>query len=264
MLANRVNYTANISYLTNVFIYEYDISKANINVLFSKGLITEEIYKYLYNSERMTRQVYVGKLIKDDPNLGKALAEGIIEAKKEFFRANGIEDRDVLSIKNDAVFLINKIATITQFGLIEFGQKHVYTSFYKLNGVELYYFYNSVTKEERIDVKGIGDKKLKLHENYFLDLLKDIFYGIQVNGPAWTMRLLKDVYNDYIALKLPLEYYREFNITSAFSLNVATGTGMGFAMDSMTPYYANMMNIMYNLSILMQIQRILTIMLFSK
>ena len=34
MLYNEINYTSDISYLNNVFIYEYDISKANINVLY--------------------------------------------------------------------------------------------------------------------------------------------------------------------------------------------------------------------------------------
>lgn len=264
MLANRVNYTADISYLNNVFIYEYDISKANINVLYSKGLIDKDTYDYLYNAERMTRQVYVGKLIKEDKDLYKQLAAGIIEAKQMFFKANGIEDRDVLSIKNDAVFLIGKQAQVTEFGLIKFVQKHVYTSFYKLSGLEIYYFYNNITKQEYIDVKGIGEAKLKLHEPYFLDILKDIFFGIQVHGPLVTMRILKECYNDYITLKLPIECYREFNVTSAFKLNIHSPSGAGYTMMAISKEHIPMLDIMYNLSILMQLQRILMIMAFSK
>ena len=58
MLWDKTSYTADISYLTNVFIYEYDISKANINVLFTKNIIDQQTYEFLYNAPRMTRQVY--------------------------------------------------------------------------------------------------------------------------------------------------------------------------------------------------------------
>ena len=64
-LWENINYTSEISYLNNIFIYELDIQKANINILYSKGVIDKETYDFLYNSERMVRQVYIGKLQKD-------------------------------------------------------------------------------------------------------------------------------------------------------------------------------------------------------
>ena len=97
MLWNKVNYTADISYLTNIFITEYDISKCNINVLYTKGAIDKATYDYLYNAERMERQTFVGKLQRDSQQIVRVLKSGIIEAKKIFFEANGIEDRDVLT-----------------------------------------------------------------------------------------------------------------------------------------------------------------------
>ena len=125
MLYNKMNYTTDISYLTNVFINEYDISKANINVLYSKRLIDSETYDWLYNAERMTRQVYVGKLQKDKM-IAAELKAGIIEAKKMLFESNMVNDYEVLSIKNDAVFIINRTLEYTKFGLIEFKLKNRY------------------------------------------------------------------------------------------------------------------------------------------
>ena len=55
----------------------------------------------------MTRQVYVGKLQRDKA-IVDILKAGIIEAKKILFEANDIKDYEVLSIKNDAVFIINR------------------------------------------------------------------------------------------------------------------------------------------------------------
>ena len=124
MLYDNINYTSGISYLDNTFIYEYDISKANINVLYSKKAIDKDTYDYLYNANRDTRQVYIGKLQKENKEIATILKAGIIEAKKWLFEANNIHDYEVLSIKNDAVFIINRVLNYTQFSIIEFKCKN--------------------------------------------------------------------------------------------------------------------------------------------
>ena len=200
-LWERVNYTSDISYLNNVFIYEMDIQKANINILFSKGLIDDSTYQYLYNAERMVRQVFIGKLQKDRKYV-VALQQGIVEAKHKLFEANNIQDYEVLSIKNDAVYTINRIPEIRDFELIHFIPKNRYTGFYRINNLELYYFYNNITKEELLDIKGIN-KSLDLHKDYFYQFLKDLFYTVQCNGVEIAIRLLKEASADksVIALK---------------------------------------------------------------
>lgn len=264
MLYNKINYTANISYLSNTFIYEYDISKCNINVLYTKGVINKSTYDYLYDSERMVRQVYVGKLIRDNPSINDVLKAGIIEAKQMLFEQNAIDDRDVLSIKNDAVFIINKRLGITKFGLIEFALKHVYTAYYKIKNMEYYYYYNSMTKEECLDIKGISDSVLPYHEKHFFQLLKDVFYTVQTSGIEVAVRLLKDAYMDYITLTMPIEYYREFNIESQYHLKFNTRTGAGFCTTIVTDEIKDMIDISHNASILLEIQKILISMYFNK
>lgn len=263
MLWDKTTYTADISYLTNVFIYEYDISKANINVLFTKGVIDEATYKFLYEAQRMVRQVYIGKLCKDT-EVSNILKAGIIEAKKMFFEANNIEDRNVLSIKNDAVFLINTKPQITKFELIEFKEKNVYTSFFKLGNMEYYYYYSNITKEEYIDIKGISDSALEMHKNYFLQLIKDIFYSIQINGPEISLRMIKDYYNDYIRLNLPVEHYRRFDSGSMFHFKFISGIGTGYSIASISEDEKSLIDISYNLSIILDLQRILINQYFNK
>jgi len=264
MLWDKVNYTADISYLTNIFITEYDISKCNINVLYTKGIIDKSTYDYLYKAERMVRQTFVGKLQKDNPKIARALKDGIIEAKKILFEANGIEDRDVLSIKNDAVFLINKKPKITKFGLIEFLPKGLYTSFFKFRGIEVYYYYNNVNKMEYIEVKGISEENLAKHEGYFLQLLKDVFYSIQINGPEISLRMIKDFYMDYITKKLPIEYYRKFDTGSNYHYICNTMINTGFEAEYVSEQYKDVIDISYNLDILTQLQRYVVSMYFNK
>ena len=264
MLWDKVNFTADISYLTNIFITEYDISKCNINVLYTNGILDKATYDNLYNSERMVRQTYVGKLQKDNPKVVRALKDGIIEAKKMFFEANGIEDRDVLSIKNDAVFLINKKPKVTKFGLIEFLPKGLYTSYFKFRGIEVYYYYNNMNKMEYIEVKGISEENLAKHEGYFLQFLKDIFYSIQINGPEITLRMIKDFYIDYINKKLSIEFYRKFDTSSNYHYICNTTINTGFEAEFISEHDKSLVDISYNLEILTQLHRYVISMYFNK
>ena len=264
MLYNEINYTSDISYLNNVFIYEYDISKANINVLYSKGAIDKNTYDYLYAANRDIRQVYIGKLQKENKEIVKILKAGIIEAKKCLFEANQIQDYEVLSIKNDAVFIINRQLQNTKFGLIEFKCKNRYTSFYKINNLEIFYFYDSFTKNEEIEVKGISDDRLKLHEEYMLQLLKDIFFTVQTVNVEMAMRMLRDFYLQYIKLELPIGYYRKFSADSSFHYKLKTISGAGY--DTMIEPTGQLqaLDISYNISVLMDLQKILASMYFTK
>ena len=263
MLWDNINYSAEISYLPNTLIYEYDISKANINVLYSKGVIDKKTYDYLYNAERMVRQVYVGKLQRDKA-IVDILKAGIIEAKKMLFEANDIKDYEVLSIKNDAVFIINRNLINTQFGLINFVNKNQYTSFYKIKNLEMYYYYNNISKEEYLHIKGISDDILYLHDKYMIQLLKDIFYAVQIEGIEIAIRMLKDFYNKYVTRNLDVGYYRMFDNESMYHFNFKSVVNAGFAAADIGEFDKNVIDISFNLSILVELQKILISIYFDK
>lgn len=262
MLYNNINYTADINYLTNTFIREYDISKANINILFSKGMINKSTYDYLYNSERMIRQVYIGKLQREK-QYADAIKDGIIEAKKLLFENNNIKDYEVLSIKNDAVYIIGRQLFNTDFGLIKFLSKNQYTSYFKIHNLEIYYYYNAVNKEEKIDVKGINDDKIKLHENFMLSFIKDVFYILQVSNISNAINMVRDFYNDYITYKLPVEYYRMFNNSSNYHYKASPFINTGFESITVSEANKTSLDISNNLSIIVEIQKILMSMSFK-
>ena len=106
------NYLMPVPYLIAHHIYEYDIQKANISVLRELNLIDEDYYQRLYKLPRMQRQVEIGYLIKYTDGLSDKLSEGIASFRKSFFEANNIEDEDILSIKNDAIFVIDKTPNV--------------------------------------------------------------------------------------------------------------------------------------------------------
>lgn len=246
-------YLAPISYCIDDDIYEYDIRKANISVLFSKGLITRSQYEYYYNLPRESRQIQIGLLQRSHPEFTKQLQAGIIEAKYNFFKENGIANDNVLAIKNDAVFLINRIPKVTKFGEIEFVYKNHYTSFYKLNNLELYYYYNFMNKEEKLDIKGLSDYSYSLHKNYFIDFLKVIFCSAQLDSIQEVLGLLYDFHHNYINRSLEIGYYREFNNFSKYRIINIQGSQYSYMMDDTISSDINYLDISFNENILKQL-----------
>lgn len=207
------NYTAPITHFIGI-ITEYDISKANINILMSQGLISPETYRYLFYAPKREREITVGKMQAKDSRLSQKLIEGFGIARKQFYEANDIKEYEILSVKKDAIFIMNRKVRNTKFGYINFADKNTYTSYYNLLGIEAYYSKTSNT--ESIDIKGIGKDNLKLHENYFLDLLQYIFAFAQTQSLPETLNTIKDVSMMYANKEFTIGYYREFNATSMY------------------------------------------------
>ena len=55
-LLQSPNYNSSYDIILNSFIREYDISKANISVLYQRGVIDKSIYDELYNSDKFIRE----------------------------------------------------------------------------------------------------------------------------------------------------------------------------------------------------------------
>ena len=218
------NYNSDYNLILNSFIREYDISKANINALYQRGVISKSQYDNLYNTDKQTREKTIGLMIRKDQNIYKEIQNGIIDAKRDLIISNGIEPEDIVSIKNDAVFIKNQKLEHTKFGMMDFKLKNIYTLFIKINKYEFYYYYNSYNNEERLDIKGINDDKLKIHKDYFMDFLLALFNTLQIDGIIKAVNMLKNFSIMYINRKLNINYYRKFNSESNFDLQYYNNT----------------------------------------
>ena len=245
MLFKEKNYTIALPYIFNQYIREYDISKANINILFAENAISKELYDHLYNSDRMYRQVYIGKMIRNNETIQEILNNGIIKYKQKFFEVNGITDNDIVSIKNDAVFVLNKAPRILKFDNVQFVHKNTYTSFIKLNELEVYY--GSFKDSEVIDIKGIKDEDLEKYHLDFLNIIIDFFRTVQKRGPEITLQYITEIINDYVKLKLPVNYYRRFRSSNDFVLNTQI---VSYGINYIDEIYKSKLDISYNLFIL--------------
>lgn len=239
-LFNNVNYKSPRDCVISEYIREYDISKANVNILMENKMITEDQYKYFMNCSRMERQVKIGLMISKNSNIGEIIKDGIIQAKRSFFLENNIDDSDVLEIRNDAVFLLNKTPRVSKFGLIEFKNKNTYTSFYRTKDLEFFYYQDQINNREILNIKGIGDdsyisRVYPLHKDYFLEFLLTVFDTAQNCSITDVINIITLFYNKYINRELGIPYYREFNSQSMYRLiNITKSNRFPYFVDNIS------------------------------
>ena len=252
MIWDQDSYRAPITFLVGRNIREYDISKANINILLYFGIIDQKTYDYLYNLPRMERQVKVG-IMQKNYEVSSALSNGFREMRTLFCTKNNIEENEILAIKKDALYIIDKVPQYTKFRNVEFLCKNLYTSFYYIGGLELYY--NS--KYEILDVKGISDNILRYHEHYMKDFLMYMFSLIEKRDYESAISDLNNFRNDYLNLKLSPGYYREFDNRSLYCTKYKYNGLNSFIPGIATEDQLKDIDISFNNNILMQLHQIL-------
>ena len=258
MIWENDTYRAPITFLVGRNIREYDISKGNINILLYFNIINQETYNFLYNLPKMERQIRVGIMQKDD-RIADAISNGFKEMRTLFCTQNNIEENEILAIKKDALYIIDKVPQYIKFRNVEFLCKNLYTSFYYIGGLELYY--NS--KYEILDVKGISDNTLHYHDNYMKDFLMYMFSLIEKRDYASAISDLNGFRNDYLNLKLPPGYYREFDNRSLYCVKYKYD-GLNSYIPGITyDHQLKDLDISFNNNILMELHRIL-VMLIDK
>ncbi len=214
------SYKAKISSLIDRNIREFDITKANINVLRDANVISEDTYRHLMTCPKLERQIYIGKLQGSNPKASVILKDGIANARRIFIQENAIEDHEILAIRNDAIVVVGSkpIRFLNITDRVAFREAERYTSYYNIKGLDFYYFCDIINKIEKLDVKGLGDEAIELHKNYMLDLLCALFYCAQIENIQDAILLLENVHTNYINRQLPVEYYRELNAQSRYKL----------------------------------------------
>lgn len=182
-----------------------------------------EDHKTYLAMDRNERETKIGLWIKKDKSVYKDIQKGIIEAKRRLVFANNIEDSEVVSVKNDAMFIAGRNLASTIFPPFEFKVKNVYTVYLQAADLEIYYgdIVDPVSGivNTNIDVKGIGDDMLILHQDGMLDLICNLCYKLQREDIKDTMKWMANMYEAFITRSLPKQYYRNFDSFSGYTIN---------------------------------------------
>lgn len=212
-LYQRHNYlNKDVDYIVSNEIIEYDLQSAGFNLIKKFELIDKPKIRYLETMGKKQRQIQIGLYQKEDKTLVRRLNDKFIEARKWFFENNNLEDKDILSIKKDAI-ITTKRCLNTEWDNLNFIEKNHYTSYYHLNNFEFYY------NKEDVHVKGIGDDLLLLHYDYMLDFLYQFFKMNEISERKRVIDFIKEFSYYYKERKLEIGYYRELNRKSLFRSN---------------------------------------------
>ena len=260
-LWQKHTYISNIDFVIGTPMREFDISKANISVLRDANILTEQQYLYYLNCDRMERQIAIGKLQGSNPEVVEILKAGILNAKRIFVEANNIDDSEILYIRNDAICIIGDkyISRLQITDRVAFRESARYTSFYRFGTVHLLYSYDIISKNEHMDVKGLGSDDssgLRLHKDYMLDFLSELFYTAQVEGAQNAIKLLSIVYKRYISMEMPIEYYRELNPLSNYRLKSEFSNNSTLYLSNAIEWHKQFIDISFNESLFRHLNKI--------
>ena len=254
-LWKRTSYTAPFDEVSDN-ITEYDMRHSNTSILRQTKKLKSSTLDAIEELPGHERKVMIGKIERDQVELKGVIAKEVKMAKLQLFKVNGIRDEDILSIKNDAVFIIGRKLKQTTFGAIEFRKKNSYIHYISMEGMELYFD----GLNQHVDIKGIGDSILAFddHKNGMLSFLATVM-RMRSNGQRDQLRkYLINFTEQYKERKLPLCYYRELSNVNAYRTTIDTGR-YTLCLDQVDDSYRDELSIVYNYNrfVLPMIQRYL-------
>lgn len=256
---SKDNYLTPQKYIFSSIITEYDISKANINILKYKNMITPKEYEYAISLDKKSREIYIG-LKQKNSNIANALQEGFAEFREKFITANNFTETDIISIKKDAIFILNKKAKIVNFDNIVFTEKNIYNSYMNLNRLEIYYGSDPINGTDKIDIKGISNELLPLHEDYMICFLCTVLDYIQSNSIKEVYEMILQFEKMYRNKELAVEFYREFNSDSMYRISI---NGTQYLLDTISNNEFYYLNISTNYKIIQEIYKLISNIYFN-
>ena len=207
-----------IELLVNKVIIEYDLKSANTSLCKEYKLLPKDQIEKIEATDKHSRVVEIGLIQRKNKKFKNDLKLAFIDIRKRFFEANNIEDKDILSIKKDAIFCLREMK-YTKFGECNFVEKNKYSSFICIDRLEFYYNKGKFDKESVVDIKGLSDTTIALHKDFMIDFFKKLFYNLEESSEESRNRFLSKFITDYKLKKLQIGYYREFNQESFYTLN---------------------------------------------
>lgn len=197
-------------FIHNNEVIEWDIKSANTSLMSYYKLQPTKIIDKLKGLQKSQREIAVGKMMRNDKSFASSLTSSFDQIVNEFISANQLTWNDIVSVKKDAVFVKNHKITTPDFGDVHFIPKNVYKHVLLLPKYEIY------ISDQKVDVKGIPDEKLPLHEDGMLTFIKTTMDS--ANDYIIMQEFFKEYVKLYKARELPFDAYREFNPDSQFRI----------------------------------------------
>lgn len=210
----------NRPFITNAEIIEWDIRSADTSIIEYFNLMDQKKIDKLNKLSKSKRNRAVG-ILRQNKEFSKNLENGFKLMVKKFIEENNLEEWDILSIKRDAVFVVNTDIRIKDIGCVHFIPKNTYFASIIIPRYEFYIPWNNT-----IDVKGISDECLEFHKDGILSFIRtiiDLYGSGNSDNKIALHQYLAEFVQRYKEKQLPLEYYRKFDSYSQFEVDYGDG-----------------------------------------
>lgn len=236
-----------LPFLVNCSITEYDIKSGNVSVMSEYNLIPKETIDEIARLPKSERVKRVGILQINNKPFAKSLENGFNLAVQEFIKQNGLDiDVDILAVKKDAVFVINKPILKPKVGTyINFRPKGQYHAYLQLGRYEFYFGekdgdrYHITLKNLVQEAKDTAGALAKLEPGIFSFLKEFISICESTNMDRRDVyQYLRDFIHYYKHRELDIEYYREFTREALFKVMLEDGSTeyMDYVPDELEEY----------------------------
>ena len=200
-------------------LYELDMTEAGMTVIALDRLLPDGDIAWLRSLPKADRSPAVGRISRDRPDLrlSAKVTEGIKRRMEEILQVNAVQPDNIVSVKRDAVILCNvQPSTLRLKDGTQFKVKGSFSCFAKFGQVEFY----AVPSRGLWDIRGIAKEKRGLHEAGCVRIILDMLRMIERGQRGDAAATLAQFRRDYLARRLPIAFYREFNADSAYALRV--------------------------------------------
>lgn len=201
-------------------IVEYDISKCNISMLRKYGAIDNDSFTFLLGLPKFAREKEIGLMEIYNPKLYEIIDNGTVEAKLKLAELNNIQINEIVRIANDAIY-VNRFTDLPYTKLdnfVEFKMKSICSVvLFITNNISIYYNRDNSNGQISLDIKGLGNNAI-LHQNHFSSFLATVITLLEYSSIEDCTKFITEFYNDYINKRLDINFYREFNPESMFSI----------------------------------------------
>lgn len=251
-ILNKDTYITPYSRYISGNIIEYDIRAANINMLYKYGKIDINLYTYLANLPKQDREIYVGRMVREDRSIGECYEQGIRDHKVMLAEANNIKVEEIIRIAKDAVY-INRPYILQNriFGNVEFKIGLMCDVALILSSDLIIFYGVDNNGNMNIEVKGLGKSK-ELHANGMLSFIATLINTVERAGVQDGLKLISNFYTSYINKQLPIQFYRQFDSDSRYRVNIS-GIGTAAISDESVITDLNALDINYNAKIIREI-----------
>lgn len=215
VLAKKTNYlNKEIEYLKNVDIAEWDMHAAGFSVLKLKKLLSDKEIIEWENLDKHARTVKEGLLQKSNPAIAKIILDTLADARRAFVYLNDITPEQILAIKKDALFLINKTPKVSTIKTFTFRKKGTYTSYLYINNKEFYYS----SADNSLDIKGLSEESKELCKDYILRDISNILKASEQGSQESLFSYLKKYRRKYLNHELDINCYRSLDEDGLFRI----------------------------------------------